>query len=254
MIDTHCHLDYLKDDSLENIINKSHAAGVEKIITISVEPSNFDLVQEITTRFPHVYGTQGIHPHEAKLANAQEYERMRNNIKKNTKIVAIGEFGLDYHYMHSPKDIQLRVFEEQFEMAIDLNMPIVIHTRDADEDTAMILKKYASRLKPRGVLHSFTSTIALAQVGLDEGFYISFNGIITFKAAEAVRDVLRLCPMEKILLETDAPFLAPIPFRGRENAPFYLEHIAAKVAEIKNISIDEVKKQTTENAKKLFRF
>lgn len=251
IIETHCHLDYLKDRPLEEILQESQRVGVEKIITISVAKENLDTAFSLTEKSPIIYCTQGIHPHEAKEWSSEVKEKVRTNAQKE-KVLAIGEIGLDFYYNNSPRDAQIKAFEEQFQMAIDLKKPIVVHSRDAEDETIEILNKFAPKHSQKGVIHSFTSKIELAQKALDHGFYLGFNGIITFKSADEVREAVEICPLERILLETDAPFLTPVPFRGRENAPFYLPFIAEKVAEIKGVTVEEVLKVTYQNSLDLF--
>jgi TatD DNase family protein len=251
IIETHCHLDYLKQDTVETILEKSAKHNIEKIVTIAVSPDNLDDVVELTQKHENVYGTQGIHPHEAKDVSDEVLSRIRASIK-NDKIVAVGEIGLDYHYNRSPKDVQIKAFENQLEIACESDMPVVIHTRDADEDTKAVLKNFSSSLKRKGVIHSFTSSLELSEFCLNEGFYLGFNGIITFNKAQNVRDVLNNTPLEKILIETDAPFLTPVPYRGKENAPFYLPFIAERIAAEKSIEIKEVLEKTKQNAIDLF--
>lgn len=253
IIETHCHLDYLKQDSLEAIIEKSKSVGVEKIVTIAVEPENLNSVIDISSKFENVYCTQGLHPHEGKLYTNEVESIILNNLK-HPKVVAVGEIGLDYHYNNSPAKEQKEAFERQLQIACDHDKPIVVHTRDADDDTRDILKNFSKTLKRKGVIHSFTSSTWLAEFCLDEGFSIGFNGIITFNSAQNVRDVLAITPLERILVETDAPFLTPIPFRGRENAPFYLPFIIEKISEVKSASIEDVLQITYANSKKLFNF
>lgn len=257
IIETHIHLDMLKAQTREEIVSKCLQHNIEKLITISTSERNLDEVISIAHTFDNIYCTQGLHPHDGKEWNETVRAHILNNLKdplKNKKIVAIGEIGLDYYYSKSPRDEQLKAFEEQLQMAVDFNLPVVIHTRDADEDTMAILKNFSSTLKRKGVVHSFTSGLTLAQFALDEGFCLGFNGIITFKNAENVRDALRITPLEKILLETDAPFLTPDPYRGVENAPYYLPFIAEKIAEVKAVSIEEVLIHTYQNSTTLFRF
>ena len=251
LIETHCHLDYLKDLSTEEIVNKSKEYHVEKIITIAVSPDNLDAVIALTQEHDCVFGTQGIHPHDAKFFNQEVLQKVANNLKE-PKIVAVGEIGLDYHYDNSPRQLQMDAFKRQLIIAINHQKPVVIHTREAEDDTVQILNELAPKLARKGVIHSFTSTPELAKTVLALGFHIGFNGIITFKNAQNVRDIVELTPLDRILIETDSPFLAPIPHRGKENAPFNLPFVAAKIAEIKNISVDEVLRVTTENAKNLF--
>lgn len=251
IIETHCHLDYLKQDSLENILAKSREVGVEKIITIAVEPENLNSVLELARAHENIYCTQGLHPHEGKLYTDEVEALILENLK-DSNVVAVGEIGLDFHYNNSPEKEQKDAFERQLQIACDYNKPIVVHTREADEDTKAILKNFSNSLKRKGVIHSFTSSTWLAEFCLEEGFSIGFNGIITFNSAQNVRDVLSITPLERILVETDAPFLTPIPFRGRENAPFYLPFIIEKIAEVKDCSIEQVLEKTYFNSKNLF--
>lgn len=250
-IETHCHLDYLKALPLEEIRQKISEAGISKVITIGVDPQNLDKVKELSENFEEVYFTQGIHPHDAKNATDVEFNKIISRAPLK-KMVAVGEIGLDYHYNNSPQDIQKSVFEKQLQIACDQDLPVVIHTRDADEDTKAILKNFSSKLKRKGVVHSFTSSLELAEFVLAEGFYIGFNGIITFKKAENVQEVVKITPAEKILFETDSPFLTPVPHRGKENAPYYLPFVAAKIAELKNLDLEMLKKQVLENSYNCF--
>lgn len=255
IIETHFHLDMLKSHPPEEVVLKSHNHNIEKMITISTSPENLDRVIEITNQFPHIYCSQGLHPHEGSEWTKEVKEKIIRNLKTNNKkIIAIGEIGLDYYYSKSPHDLQKNAFEEQLQMAVDFNLPTIIHTRDADEDTMAILKNFSPLLKRKGVVHSFTSGLKLAEYALSEGFYLGFNGIITFKNAENVRDALRITPIEKILLETDAPFLTPEPYRGVENAPYYLPFVAEKIAEVKNVEISRLLEVIYKNSVDLFQF
>ncbi len=239
IIETHCHLDYLKSLTLDEILYRAEEAGVQKFITISVDPNNMDEVLKLSKLEKRIYFTQGIHPHDAKDFTEIEKNKIIERAQF-PKMVAVGEIGLDYHYNNSPKDIQLRVFEEQLQLAVDHDLPVVIHTREADEDTKSMLSNFSNHLKRKGVLHSFTSGRALAEWALNDGYYLGFNGIITFKNAQNVQDVVGMTPLEQILLETDSPFLTPVPHRGKENAPFYLPFIAQKIAELKGIELNTV--------------
>lgn len=256
IIETHFHLDMLKTASREDVVAKTQTHNIEKMITISTSPNNLDEVISITNTFPQIYCTQGLHPHEGKEWNDEVRAHVIANLKnpENKKIVAVGEIGLDFYYSKSPRDEQIKAFEEQLQIAVDFNLPVVIHTRDADADTIAVLKNFSTTLKRKGVIHSFTSGLELAQFCLDEGFYIGFNGIITFKNAENVRDALRITPIERVLLETDSPFLTPDPYRGVENAPYYLPFIAEKIAEVKGISLEEVLTTAYKNSLDLFKF
>lgn len=250
-IETHCHLDYLKDLPLEEILRKISEAGISKVVTIGVDPGNLDRVREISHAHPQVFYSQGIHPHDAKDATDVEFQKIIDRAV-DPKMVAVGEIGLDYHYNNSPPEAQRKAFEAQLEIASNLDLPVIIHTRDADEDTRAILRNFSSKLKRKGVIHSFTSTKELAEFVLAEGFHIGFNGIITFKKAENVQEVVRLTPPDRILFETDSPFLTPVPHRGKENAPYYLPFVAAKVAELKGMNLEELKKIVLENTYRCF--
>ncbi|MBK8452486.1 MAG: TatD family hydrolase [Thiofilum sp.] len=251
IIETHCHLDYLDAQALEQALQAAKAVNVERIITIGVSPDNLDVVVNIASQYNEVWGTQGIHPHDAKDYSAEVEQKIRTNTQQ-AKILAIGEIGLDYHYDYSDRTQQREAFESQLQIAIDLNRPVVIHTREADEDTAAILKNFIPQMKQRGVIHSFTSGQALAEYCLGEGFCLGFNGISTFKPAENVRDIIALTPIEQILFETDAPYLTPVPYRGQTNEPKYLPFIAEKVATVKGIAIEELLPQVWKNSMELF--
>lgn len=256
IIETHFHLDMLKTLSRQEVVDKAHAQNIEKMVTISTCAENLDEVILMSKTFEAVYCTQGLHPHDGKDWNEEVKAHMLSNLKNpdNTKIVAIGEIGLDYYYTKSPREEQIKAFEEQLQIAIDFDLPVVIHTRDADEDTMSVLKNMAPALKKKGVIHSFTSGLDLCQTCLDLGFSIGFNGIITFKTAQNVRDALAIVPLDRILLETDSPFLTPDPYRGVENGPYYLPFIAQKVAEVKAVSVEEVLRQAYDNSIRLFKF
>lgn len=252
IIETHCHLDYLKEAPLEEILQRAHSVGIEKVITIAVSPDNLDTVHKLSQDHDFVYGTQGIHPHQGNTWNEKVEEKIRQNLAANKKLLAVGEIGLDFYYNNSEREHQIQAFRRQLEIAAELELPVVIHSRDADTETIEILKQLAPQMKRKGVIHSFTSGPELAQCALDLGFTLGFNGIITFNKAENVRDIVRLCPLERILLETDSPFLTPVPYRGQENAPFYLPFVAEKIAEIKSASVEEVLLQTYQNSLQTF--
>lgn len=253
IFETHCHLDYLKESQIDELVQKCDELNIKKIITISVEPDNLQKVLDISSQYENIYTCQGIHPHEAKDYTDEVHQTILGNLK-HEKVLAVGEIGLDYYYNHSDPNIQKPVFEKQMQIAVDHDLPVIIHSRDAEDDSIQILHQFKDTLKRKGVVHSFTSKPELAKAALDLGFYLGFNGIITFKNAEDVRDAVRMAPIEQILLETDSPFLTPVPYRGRENAPIYLPFIAEKVAEIKEMNVEDVIKITTQNAIDLFRF
>lgn len=250
MTDTHCHLDYLEQLGTAEILETARRYNVQRFITIAVAPDNLDRVRDLTDTHARVYGTQGVHPHEADQYTPAVGRHIRENLA-HPKILAVGEIGLDYHYDHSDRGQQRAAFAEQLQISLDQDLPIVVHTRDADADTMAIFREFSGQ-GLRGVIHSFTSSPELAEFCLAEGFHLGFNGIITFNKADNVRAIVRATPVERILLETDAPFLTPMPFRGRENAPFYLPLVAQKVAELKDCPVTDLIAQTSGNASDLF--
>lgn len=251
IIETHCHLDYLKGAALDEALAAAKAVNVQRMITIGVSPDNLETVLELAKNNESVWGTQGIHPHDADDYTDAVEQMIRTHIQ-HEKIVAVGEIGLDYYYDNSDRAKQRDAFERQLQIAIDADLPVVIHTRDADEDTQAILRNFVSKMPKRGVIHSFTSSKALAEYCLSEGFHLGFNGISTFNRAENVREVIAITPIEQILFETDAPFLTPVPYRGKENEPKYLPFIAENVAKVKDISLDILLPQVWQNSIDLF--
>jgi len=248
-IDTHCHLDKL-DSSPEEAIFEAKQVGVDIMITISVDESSLNFVSGLVNRFPDVYGSVGFHPHEALSLTSDLEERIIQLAREQNKLIAIGETGLDYHYMYSPAKVQQQVFRKHLEIAEMLNLPLILHTREAETDTMNILKDFSER--PIGVAHSFTGSFEMARKLVDLGWYIGINGIVTFKNAEDLREVVRWLPLDKLLLETDSPFLAPIPFRGKPNKPAHIPSIANFVSELKKIPIEKIAEETSKNAQKLF--
>ncbi len=251
IIETHCHLDYLEADALEEALEAAAAVNIERIITIAVSPDNLDTVMRLINTHQQIWGTQGVHPHDADHYNSDVDAKIRENALHN-KVLAIGEIGLDYFYERSDRNKQCAAFESQLQIAIDLDMPIVVHTRDADEDMQHILQNFVGQMPKRGVIHSFTSGKVLAEYCLGEGFHLGFNGISTFNSAENVREIIDLTPVDKILFETDSPYLTPVPYRGRKNEPKYLPFIAENVARIKNIPLDELLPKVWQNSIALF--
>lgn len=252
-IETHCHLDYLQKKSLPEYLKDAQENNIEKIITISVEPENLETVKSLAENNEIVFFSQGVHPHDAIKFNDEAEKTILKN-SSHQKMVAVGEIGLDYYYDNSPRDIQLQIFKRQLQLAIDLDKPVIIHSRDADEDMINTLKEFAPKLNRKGVIHSFTSGKELAQVALDLGFYLGFNGIITFKNAQNVRDIVDLCPVDRILLETDSPFLTPVPHRGKENNPAYIPFVYEKICELKKVDSSNSQKLFWDNSVNLFQF
>ena len=251
IIETHCHLDYLDQADLEITLAKSRQVGIERIITIAVSAGNLESVMKLATSSANIWGTQGIHPHEAESYTPEVDAIIRRNAV-HAKILAVGEIGLDYYYDHADRAVQRSVFEQQLQTAIELDLPVVIHTREADNDTRDILKNCSTSLNRKGVIHSFTSSVALAEFCLAEGFMLGFNGITTFNSADNVRQVVAATPMTQLLLETDAPYLTPVPYRGRPNAPYYLPFIAETLAAIKEVDVEVLLQQAYRNSLDVF--
>lgn len=253
LIETHCHLDYLPAEELEAVLQRSFAVGIERLLTIAVSPDNLQVVRDIAARYPQVWCTQGVHPHEAQHFDDTVAADIRAGCA-DPRVLAVGEIGLDYHYDHSPREQQRRTFAQQLEIAAAAELPVVIHTREADADTQAILAEYLPQLPRRGVIHSFSSGPALAEFCLEAGFLLGFNGMVTFRRAENVRAVVAATPLEQLLLETDAPYLTPVPWRGHRNAPFYLPFVAEKIAAVKALTIDDLLRAARANSERLFRF
>jgi len=251
IIETHCHLDYLEQRELDAVLRLSSEVGIERIITIAVSADNLARVMELTRHADNIWGTQGIHPHEAASYGPEVDARIREHAADD-RVLAIGEIGLDYYYDHADRSVQRAAFERQLQTAVELDLPVVIHTRDADEDTRDILRNASPALKRKGVIHSFTSSRALAEFCLGEGFMLGFNGITTFNRADNVREVVAITPAEQLLLETDAPYLTPVPYRGKPNAPYYLPFVAETVAAVKGLPVEELLQAAYRNSLRLF--
>ena len=252
LVDSHCHLNFpdFKDD-LDGVIARAREAGVGVMQTICTDMAEFDEVYEITGRYNDIYCSVGVHPNESgdtEIVSANEI------IKKASKpkVIGIGETGLDYHYERSNRDLQKQSFLEHIAAARQTQLPIIIHTREADEDTVTILEQEMAKGAFKGLLHCFTSSKMLADRAVALGFYISLSGIITFKNAGAIRDAIADVPMERLLIETDAPYLAPIPHRGKRNEPSFVQYINKLLAEVKGISAERCAEITTDNFFRLF--
>lgn len=251
IIETHFHLDYLKAAAPSEILAAARAVGVERFMTISVTPDNMPDALALACEHADVYATLGVHPHDAATFNDDAAAYISTHAIHD-KVVAVGEIGLDYFYEHCDRTVQRAVFARQLQLAVECQLPVVIHSREADDDTMDILRDYAPHMTHKGVIHSFTSGMALAEMAVDFGFCLGINGIVTFNKADNVREVVAATPLSHLLLETDAPFLTPIPYRGVENAPAYLPFIAEKIAEVKECHVEEVLEQTYNNALRTF--
>ena len=250
-IDTHCHLDKL-DSTPEEAIIEAKQAGVQRMVTVSVDEPSLDFVSSMVQQFPEVYGSVGLHPHDAAELTEDLEQKIRKLALEEKKLIAIGETGLDYHYMYSSAEVQQQVFSKQLQLAVELNLPVIMHSREAETDTLNILQEIP--VPPLGVAHSFTSSFEMAKTLIEMGWYIGINGIVTFKNAEDLREVVSWLPLDRLLLETDSPFLAPIPFRGKPNKPAHIPTIAIFIAELRGISLEQLSEQTSANAQRLFNF
>ena len=252
LVDSHCHLDYpgLAEDTA-GVLKRAHDAGVGHFLTISTKITAFDKVLAVAETFDNVSCTVGIHPHEAAKEPATDVEKL-TAFAKHPKVVAFGETGLDFYYEHSPRADQERSFRVHIAAARAAGLPLIVHTRDADTETAAILADEMGKGAFTGVIHCFSSGAELAAQVLGMGFYISISGIVTFKKADELRAVVKTVPMDRLLVETDSPYLAPIPYRGKPNEPAYVTHTAATVASLKDVSRDELAAQTTANFFRLF--
>ena len=250
-IDTHCHLDKL-DSTPEEAIIEAKQAGVQRMVTVSVDETSLDFVSSIVQQFPEVYGSVGFHPHDAAELTEDLEQKIRKLALEEKKLIAIGETGLDYHYMYSSAEVQQQVFSKQLQLAVELNLPVIMHSREAETDTLNILQEIP--VPPLGVAHSFTSSFEMAKTLIEMGWYIGINGIVTFKNAEDLREVVSWLPLDRLLLETDSPFLAPTPFRGKPNKPAHIPAIATFIAELRGISLEQLSEQTSANAQRLFNF
>ncbi len=253
LVDSHCHLDFDDfEEDLEDIIARAKENGVTTILNAGNNIGELQQQLALSEQYPFIYTAVGVHPH-----NASEYEHIiAQDIINETghkKVVGIGECGLDYYYDYAPRDTQIRIFKEQIKAAQETGLPLIIHTRDADDDTINILGE-AYKEKPfSGEIHCFSSSKALADFALSIGFYISASGIITFNKSGDLRDIFATVPLDRLLIETDAPFLAPVPMRGRRNEPSFVLHTAEKLAQIRDIPLEKLAEITSDNFFRLFR-
>jgi TatD DNase family protein len=251
-VDSHCHLDKLDYDNLHqdvaDVLSKARAAGVEQLLSVGVTLDSFPDMMEMISPFDCVHASCGIHPldveSEFALDTFCEYVQ-------HPRVVAVGETGLDYHYQPETAELQKFRFAQQIEVAVDVNKPLIIHTRNAREDTLALLKNGGAE-RCGGVIHCFTEDMAFAQAAMDLGFYISVSGIVTFRQASELKEVVKALPLERLLIETDSPYLAPVPHRGKENQPAYVSEVASYIAHLKGIDVSEVAHHTSQNFTKLF--
>ena len=252
LVDSHCHLDYLPAGAERDaVIERARRAGIGAMLTISTKITEFPAVRAIAETTPDIWCSVGIHPHEA-AAEPETGADTLAELARHPKVIGIGETGLDFYYEHSPRDRQAASFRAHAAAARATGLPLIVHTRDADPETAGILREEAGKGALTGVIHCFSTGRELAEQALEFGFYISVSGIVTFKNAEGLRAIVRDLPLDRILVETDAPYLAPVPMRGKPNEPGYMVHTAAQVAALKGISATDLALATTANFFRLF--
>jgi TatD DNase family protein len=252
LIDSHCHLDFseLAGDEA-GVLARARAAGVSGMLTIGTRLDQFERVRAIAERHDNVWCSVGVHPHEAKEEGQHAPDRLVE-ATRHPKVVGIGETGLDFYYEHSPRGEQVESFRTHIAAARQTGLPLIVHTRDADAETGDILEEEFAKGAFTGLIHCFSSGSEVARRALALGFYVSISGIVTFKAAEALRGIVRDIPLGRLLVETDSPYLAPVPKRGRTNEPAFVAYTAAKVAELKGVGLAELEAATTDNFFRLF--
>jgi TatD DNase family protein len=248
LVDSHCHLDFAPPEERAEIVARARRAGVKTLLTISTKLDEFPTVRAIAETDPDIWCSVGVHPHEAAVEPAATKESLID-ATRHPKVVGIGETGLDFYYEHSPRQRQAEIFRVHIAAAREAQVPLIVHTRDADPETIAILEE---ERPPAGVIHCFSTGRALAERAAELGFYISLSGIVTFKTAQELRDIVRDLPLDRLLVETDAPYLAPVPLRGKRNEPAFITHTAALVAELKGVTPDELARATTANFFRLF--
>ena len=251
MIDSHCHLDREPlNKNILDVLKRSKLAGIEKLLTICTSDKDFDNILKLVQFDEMIFGTYGIHPHESQNFSISK-DKIIEKVNINRKIIGVGESGLDFYYNNSEKKVQIKSFSDHIEASIELNVPIIVHSRNAEKDTFEILSTYKN-LKPKILMHCFTGSSKFAHQLLDLDAYFSASGIITFKNSTELQNTFKSIPLENLLIETDSPFLAPNPYRGKKNEPSFIVYILKKLSEIKNIRLNEIDKITSENFNKLF--
>jgi len=251
LIDSHCHIDGEQFDAdRDEVVQRARDAGVAAMLNIGTgDPHSDDFRRAVAVaeKYENVYASVGVHPHDAKLYDDAAEAHLIELVRSSKKVIAWGEIGLDFYYDHSPRDVQEKVFRRQIAVARELDLPIIIHSRDADDETVRILKEENGSGKLRGIMHCFGGTPEMARPLLEIGFLISFAGNVTFKKAENLRESARVVPLDKMLVETDCPFLTPVPFRGKRNEPAFVAHTAAFLAELHGVEPETIAEHTTRN-------
>ena len=251
--DSHCHLDYSNlYKQLDDIVKRAEIKKIKYLLTICTTLKSFEIIKTIIDKYKNIYGTFGIHPHETNNFLDVDFNYILEKKKVSKKIIGIGETGLDFYYNHSDKNIQKKSFSNHIKAAAELNVPVIVHTRNAESDTYDILKAEKKNSNIKILIHCFTGSNDFAKKLIDIGCYISVSGIITFKNSGELLKTVSNIPLEKLLVETDSPYLAPLPYRGKSNEPSYIVHTLEKLSEIKKISLDVAMKNTTKNFLELF--
>jgi TatD DNase family protein len=251
LVDTHAHLDFPEfERDLDSVLDRAARAGVHEIVTIGIDEASSEKAVKIAGQHSRIYATVGVHPHGARRLDDSTLDALRS-LAAHDKVVAVGEIGLDYYRDRQPRPVQQECLRQQVELACELRLAAVFHVRDAHADFLDIIGEYAGRLR-RGVLHCFSGDWAVAEAALEMGFYLSIPGTVTYPKSEAQQEVVRRSPMDRLLVETDAPFLAPVPFRGKGNEPAYILYTAQKIAQLRRCSLEEVALHTTRNAREAF--
>lgn len=249
MIDTHSHINCIEEFTIDEIITNAKNNGVEKIILPAAYPSDIDIVFDIANKYENVFGLLGVHPSEVKDWDDSLIDKIKK-YSEYKKIVGIGEIGLDYYWDKSFNDLQKEVFIKQIKLANELNLPISIHDREAHKDTYDILKEYNKNSKI--IMHCFSGSVEFAKECVKEGWYIALGGVVTFKNAIKMKEVAKNIPIENLLLETDAPYLTPVPYRGKTNQPAYVKYVAEEIAKLRDTSFEEIDRITTQNTERVF--
>ena len=251
MIDSHCHLDHEPlHKNLTDVISRSKNIGITKLLTICTTFDSFEIIKTIIKKDQIIYGTYGIHPHETEN-NQVDKQTIIRSVNENEKIIGIGETGLDFFYNHSDKSRQINSFQAHIEASIELNKPIIVHSRDAEKETFEILNSYKSK-NLKILMHCFTGTLEFSKKLLTLNAFFSASGIITFKNSSEIQNTFKTIPLEKLLIETDSPFLAPIPMRGKKNEPSYIKYTLDKLSSLKEATVEDMSKITTDNFNRLF--
>ncbi len=252
LVDSHCHLDYPElSNDLEGVISRANVAGIEWMTTICTRLDNFSKVLDVAMKHQNIFCTVGVHPNEAGNDSNITCERLVK-LSEHPKVIGLGETGLDYYYERSARKAQQKAFKAHINASRETGLPLIVHTRDADDDTARMLRDEYAKSPFTGVIHCFSSGREMAEAALEIGFYISISGIVTFKNAQNLREIVSDVPLDRLLVETDSPYLAPVPKRGKPNEPSFTAFTAHKLAEIKGISVKDITEKTTDNFFKVF--